>query len=92
MKNIFLASVVLVLSFNTGFAQDETPASNVMSPDLINVHNQCIVQLTDAVEGDRVRGIANAFAKRAKSSIKYVYANSIKGFTIKQGSPFFSYV
>nr|HIL75446.1 S8 family peptidase [Rhodospirillales bacterium] len=82
MKNIFLASVVLVLSFSTGFAQDETPASNVMSPDLINVHNQCIVQLTDAVEGDRVRGVANAFAKRAKSSIKYVYANSIKGFTI----------
>jgi len=82
MKNIFLASVVLVLSFSTGFAEDETPASNVMSPDLINVHNQCIVQLTDAVEGDRVRGIANAFAKRAKSSIKYVYANSIKGFTI----------
>ncbi len=82
MKNIFLASVVLVLSFSTGFAEDETPASNVMSPDLINVHNQCIVQLTDAVEGDRVRGVANAFAKRAKSSIKYVYANSIKGFTI----------
>jgi len=82
MKNIFLASVVLVLSFSTGFAQDETPASNVMSLDLINVHNQCIVQLTDAVEGDRVRGVANAFAKRAKSSIKYVYENSIKGFTI----------
>jgi subtilisin family serine protease len=82
MKNIFLASVVFVLSFSMGFAQDETPASNVMSPDLINVQNRCIVQLTDAVEGDRVRGVANAFAKRAKSSIKYVYANSIKGFTI----------
>lgn len=82
MKNIFLASVVLVLSFSTGFAQDETPASNVMSPDLMSVQNRCIVQLSDAVEGDRVRGVANAFAKRAKSSIKYVYANSIKGFTI----------
>jgi len=82
MKNIFLASVVLVLSFNTGFAQDETPAFNVMSPDLMSVQNRCIVQLSDAVEGDRVRGVANAFAKRAKSSIKYVYANSIKGFTI----------
>jgi len=82
MKNIFLASVVLVLSFNTGFAQDETPASNVVNPDLINVQNSCIVQLSDAVEGDRVRGVANAFAKRAKSSVKYVYANSIKGFTI----------
>ena len=48
----------------------------------MSVQNRCIVQLSDAVEGDRVRGVANAFAKRAKSSIKYVYANSIKGFTI----------
>jgi subtilisin family serine protease len=53
-----------------------------MNPDLINVHNQCIVQLSDDIESDNVRGIANALVKRAGATNKYVYENSIKGFTI----------
>ena len=82
MKNILLASVVFILSVSLVFARGEPPAPHVMNPDLINVHNQCIVQLSDDIESDNVRGIANALAKRAGATNKFVYENSIKGFTI----------
>jgi hypothetical protein len=82
MKNILLASVVFILSMSLVFARGEPPAPHVMNPDLMNVQNQCIVQLSDDIERDNVRGIANALAKRAGATNKFVYENSIKGFTI----------
>ncbi len=82
MKNILLAGVVFILSMSLVFARGEPPAPHVMNPDLMNVQNQCIVQLSDDIERDNVRGIANALAKRAGATNKFVYENSIKGFTI----------
>jgi subtilisin family serine protease len=82
MKNILLASVVFILSVSLVFARGEPPAPHVMNPDLMSVQNRCIVQLSDDIESDNVRGIANALAKRAGAINKYVYENSIKGFTI----------
>ena len=82
MKNILLASVVFILSMSLVFARGEPPTPHVMNPDLMNVQNQCIVQLSDDIERDNVRGIANALAKRAGATNKFVYENSIKGFTI----------
>jgi subtilisin family serine protease len=82
MKNILLASVVFILSVSLVFARGEPPAPHVMNPDLMSVQNRCIVQLSDDIESDNVRGIANALAKRAGATNKFVYENSIKGFTI----------
>ena len=49
--------------------------------DLMNVHNRCIIQFNDNVDGSKVTGLARAMAAKGNTSIKHVYKNSVKGFT-----------
>ena len=53
-----------------------------MSDEVANVQNRCIVQFNDSVATNKVTGLANAMARRGNSSVRHVYSNSIKGFTV----------
>lgn len=46
------------------------------------IQQRCIVRLVDSVESSKVYAIAHAFAARNNASLKFVYRNAIKGFTI----------
>lgn len=47
-----------------------------------DVRQRCIVQLDSSLDVGEVKGIANAFSKRASASLKHTYTNSINGFAI----------
>ncbi|MEJ2500699.1 MAG: S8 family serine peptidase [Campylobacterales bacterium] len=53
-----------------------------MASETEDVQNRCIVQLVDAVESSKIYPIAHAFAARNNTSLKFIYRNAIKGFTI----------
>lgn len=72
------SSVALVLAGN---ALAEQP-TNTTSDDIMNVQNRCIVQLRQDINKADVKGLANAMAARGQSTLKHVYKNSIKGFTV----------
>jgi len=44
--------------------------------------NRCIVRLVDSVDNSKVYVLARAFAAKGNTSLKHVYRNSIKGFTV----------
>lgn len=69
MKKLIVLSTVLALSVSS-FALES------------DVHSRCIVQLKDNLPGKDVIGIAKAMSVRASASLKHIYTNSIKGFTI----------
>ena len=77
MKKKILLCAAGTLLFNLG-------AFNVVSAEAVtnDAQNRCIVTLKDSVDGQNVRGLANAFAKQSNASLKHVYTKAIKGFTI----------
>jgi len=77
-KSLIASSVAIVLS---GSALAGQP-TNTNNNDIMNIHNQCIVRLHDGIKKESVTGLANAMAIRGETSIKHIYKNSIKGFTI----------
>jgi len=81
MKFSHLFSVPLSLAICA--ANAETPASNYINPDIVNVHNRCIVQFSPDMASDVVQGLAKNMARQAKAELSYVYRYSIKGFTVK---------
>lgn len=48
----------------------------------MDVQNRCIVRLNDNLDKSQVSGIAKGLAQRANATIRHVYSNSIKGFTV----------
>ena len=76
--SLVASSIALAVS---GSLLAEQP-SNPSNDDIMNVHNQCIVRLDDGVARQHVTGLANAMAKRGETTVKHVYKNSIKGFTL----------
>lgn len=52
------------------------------NPQLMNIHNRCIVRLHDTTPQTQVKGIAKAMAVRGKAKVDHIYQHSIKGFTI----------
>jgi len=81
MKKRIIASVIGLALSGPALAA-ETPATFGSNDDLMNVHNRCIVQLRDNISSSRVRGMARNMAAQAGGSLRYVYNNSINGFTI----------
>lgn len=79
MKKTLIASAV-GMAFVSAQAMAEKPT---FSPsDELNVQNRCIVTLYDSVDKSQVKGLARGMAQRANASLRHVYQNSIKGFTI----------
>lgn len=84
MKTVLATAISLVAA---GSATAQSVPSNGANSDLLNVQNRCIVRLNDSiskfdVEG-RARGmLASANAKGKNATLKHVYKNSIKGFTV----------
>jgi len=79
MKKTILTTAISMAI--VGSASADQPFSGVTDV-LSNVHNQCIVRLNDSMNKANINSIANSFAARGNSSLKHVYSNSIKGFTI----------
>jgi subtilisin family serine protease len=79
-KRIIASAIGLALSGSA--VAGETPATFDSNDDLMNVHNRCIVQLRSDIDPSRVRGMARNMAAQAGGSLRYVYNNSINGFTI----------
>lgn len=52
------------------------------SPEVKNVHNNCIVQFNDGLARNNVEGVARELSKNAQASVKHIYKNSIKGMTL----------
>jgi len=76
--SIVASSVALAIS---GIALAEQP-TNTTNSDIMNVQNQCIVQLNDDISAENITGLANGMARRGKAVLKHTYKHSIKGFTI----------
>ncbi|WP_395375156.1 S8 family serine peptidase [Marinicella sp. W31] len=81
MKKTLLASAICVALPGTIHAENSTP-SNGISNELADVHNRCIVRLNQNMGKADVNRLAQALAIRNQTSLKHVYSNSIKGFTI----------
>ncbi len=79
MKISLIASSVAIALSGTVLADQPT---NTTDDDIMNVQNRCIVRLHDGINKENVTGLANAMAARGESSLKHVYKNSIKGFTL----------
>ena len=79
MKISMISSAIAFALTGTALA---APPTNTSDEDITNVHNRCIVRLHDDINKSEVKGIANAMAARASNSLRHVYKNSIKGFTL----------
>lgn len=79
MRKSILASAITVAI--AGNVSAEVPYSDGLNT-LANIHNQCIVRMNDSIEKSNVSGKAFALADKAGASLKHIYSNSIKGFTI----------
>lgn len=79
MKISTLTGAVALAISGAAIADQPTFSAN---EDIMNVQNQCIVQLHDDISAENVTGLANGMAKRGKAVLKNVYKHSIKGFTI----------
>lgn len=79
MKKTLIASAVgmAVVSFAATANQPTFPSN-----DELNVQNRCIVSFHDSVDKSQVKGLAKGLAQRGNSSVRHVYQNSIKGFTV----------
>ena len=69
------------LLFSSSLMAESQPL-NQMNADVADVQNRCIVRLNNTVDSNQVTAIANALSLKAGATIKYIYKNSIKGFTI----------
>ncbi len=78
MKLTLVAGAVSLAVANVAMADKPTFGGDT---DFLNVQNRCIVQLQDSIDGNQVKGLANALAKRGNASVRDVYKHSIKGFT-----------
>ncbi len=82
-------SVTLALagSISLHAEQHHQPTFSANS-DLLNVHNRCIVRLSDHIDKFDVEGRARGMLARAhaagngQAAIQYAYKHSIKGFTV----------
>lgn len=81
MKKSLIATAI-GLAMSASLSAQDLSAPYSLGDDLKNVHNRCIVRMADGMHRSEVRGLANSFAARAQASLKHVYSNSIKGFTI----------
>lgn len=81
MKRLTLLATAISLSFGANASDFDAPYAQ-SSAELNDVHNRCIVQMKDDIDGEAVSGIANALAARANASIKHEYKHAMKGFTI----------
>ncbi len=67
--------------------QDNQPTFSANS-DVLNVHNRCIVRLSDDISKFDVEGRARGMVARAQAAgngaaaVQYTYKHSIKGFTV----------
>lgn len=80
MKSTLTLSIASLLVSSSVMA--ESQPFNQMNTDIADVQNRCIVRLGNVIDADQVTGIANALSRRARSTVKHIYKNSIKGFTI----------
>lgn len=79
MKKTLIASAVGMAVISTSaIANQPTYGFN----EELDVQNRCIVRLNDNVDKSQVSGIAKGLAQRANASVRHVYSNSIKGFTV----------
>lgn len=65
------------LSANANF----TPV-DMGSPEVKDVHNNCIVQFNDGLARTDVESVAKGISKSTQASIKHIYKSSIKGMTL----------
>lgn len=80
MKKTLIASAVgMAVVSTSGMAAKPSFES---SDELSNVHNRCIVRMQDNIDASQVSGLAKGMANRANASVRHVYKNSIKGFTM----------
>lgn len=79
MKKTVIASAVGMAIVSTQSLAVEPTYS---SSDELNVQNRCIITLHDSVNASEVKGLAKGMAQRANASVRHVYKNSIKGFTV----------
>lgn len=79
MKKTIIASAVGMAIISTQSIAVEPTYS---PSDELNVQNRCIITLHDNVNTAEVKGLAKGLAQRAKASVRHVYKNSIKGFTV----------
>ena len=83
MKKSILTTAITLAFAGSVSAESERSFIDRDTDFLAQVQNQCIVRLNDNIQKTDIRGIANSFANKGGSSLKHVYSNSIKGFTIK---------
>ncbi|AKE51083.1 S8 family serine peptidase [Kangiella geojedonensis] len=79
MKKTLIASAV-GMAFVSAQAIAEKPTFT--TSEELNVQNRCIITFHDSVAKNQVKGLANGLAQRANASVRHVYQNSIKGFTV----------
>lgn len=79
MKKSLVASAVSMAVLSTSAAAVEP---TFPSNDELNVQNRCIVTFHDNIDASQVKGLAKGLAQRANASVRHVYKNSIKGFTV----------
>ncbi|GIU24893.1 serine protease [Shewanella colwelliana] len=88
MKKTQLASAITLTLLSSSLLANETPATYGGESELNGVHNRCIVRLKDNTDSSTVQGIAHKKLTKANqlsgksASLKHLYINSIKGFTI----------
>lgn len=78
-RKLLVSAIAAVMSVNV---QAEEQPFGTMSEDVRSVQNRCIVKLNDNMAKANVRGFAQAESRANGASLKHVYTNSIKGFTI----------
>ena len=88
-KSPLTAAITLALAGTTHFAViAQSEPTNTNTPELTNVHNQCIVRMHDHLHSNQVNSLAKGMLKKANESqggsakLKHLYQHSIKGFTI----------
>jgi subtilisin family serine protease len=80
-KSLLATAVGMAVSGSTLASANDGPTFQA-NADLMNIQNRCIVRLLDTTDSSKVTGLAKALAARSQATLKHVYKNSIKGFTI----------
>ena len=79
MKRATITTAVTTAILSTSALASQPDFGN---SDELNVQNRCIVRMMDSTDPSDVKGLAMAMAKRANATVRHVYKNSIKGFTV----------
>lgn len=81
-KSMISSAIMLFFSTSSFATNNNNQATFQSNPDLLDIHNRCIIRLHDDVASSDVKGLAHALALQGKSTVKYLYRHSIKGFTV----------